>query len=325
MPKVVAISFSDLHINNWKQFNVNNARLTKDIDVLRNISRICKKHNCPALFSGDLIHNPEYMHNTVFVKLLKGYKMYFEDEGIDFYAISGNHDQCEKNTIKNISPNYLQGLNAVFKTFHLIDFKVKQTKDFKVMGIPYLSGNLGFKKCVTKLKKALDPFTTNILLVHTDFPGALDTDGREVNSNHNLPEKFKKLFNGFDLVLSGHIHRPQVIQKGKILMIGSPKQQRRDDEGCEQGYWEIYEDNTYKFVEFTTYPKFIKLKPGKEEPDTFNYYTKQPVIQKEEQETKSFTSTNSKSKLAKRYCKKKNIKDPGKIDTLINILRKTDE
>lgn len=325
MPKIIGISFSDLHIHNWKQFNESNARLTKDIDVLRNISRVCKKNNCPAFFSGDLFHNPEYLHNTVITKFLKGYKMYFEDEGIDFYAISGNHDQCEKNTIKNMSPNYLQGFNAVFKTFNLIDFKTKQTKDFKVMGIPYLSGNVGFKKSIQRAKKKLDPFTTNILLVHTDFPGALDTDGREVKSQHNLPKKFKNLFNGFDIVLAGHIHKPQIIQKGKIVMVGSPKHQRRSDAGCEQGYWEIYDDNTFKFVEFKNYPKFITLKPGEDIPDNFHYYTKTLEVKVTEQETQSFTSTNDKSKLAKRYCKKKNVTDKGKINTLVKILQKTDE
>ena len=49
-------------------------------------------------------------------------------------------------------------------------------------------------------------------MLHTDYPGARDTDGREIGSVENLNVN---TLNKFDLVLCGHIHKPlKIIKEG---------------------------------------------------------------------------------------------------------------
>ena len=61
MKKVLAIAFSDLHINDFTKFNKDNERTLNHFRVLFLIRDLCKKYKCPAIFCGDLFHKPEIM------------------------------------------------------------------------------------------------------------------------------------------------------------------------------------------------------------------------------------------------------------------------
>lgn len=52
--QVIAIVFSDLHLNIYAKFNEDNERTLNHFRVLSTIQGLCKKYNCPALFCGDL-------------------------------------------------------------------------------------------------------------------------------------------------------------------------------------------------------------------------------------------------------------------------------
>ena len=85
--EVIAIAFSDLHINLWAKFNENNHRTLNSFRVLSIIRKLCRRFNCPALFCGDLFHKAETMDQELseicYNELIEGFWI---------YAISGNHD-----------------------------------------------------------------------------------------------------------------------------------------------------------------------------------------------------------------------------------------
>ena len=49
----IAIVFSDLHMKDWKQYNLDNARTLNHLRVLFDIKDLCYKYKCPAIFCGD--------------------------------------------------------------------------------------------------------------------------------------------------------------------------------------------------------------------------------------------------------------------------------
>ena len=168
----------------------------------------------------------------------------------------------------------------------------------------------------------LDSNAKNILVLHTDYPGAKDTDGRLVDSVENLN---LNILNKFDLVLCGHIHKPQRLSK-KVYMVGAPLQQRRTDSKCELGYWLLYKDLSMEFKTLKSYPKFIDVEDAEDIKDDGNYYTVVPKTSRVKVNLNhKITKQLSKKSLAKKYMREKGIKDNKKRDLLINVLNKAEK
>lgn len=323
MKKVIAIAFSDLHINLWAKFNTNNKRTLDHFRVLELIAKACDKHKCPALFCGDLIHKPDSMDQDL--ALMVKYhlsKIWADHPRFKIFAIDGNHDLKKVNTIGNLQPGWVKFFE---NDNHLVVITpitppVPIYKDVMVYGIPYLDHNVGLNDTVKNLR-LIEGFK-NILLLHTDYPGAKDCDGRLVDSVENLNIN---VLNRFDLVLCGHIHKPQRLSK-KVYMVGAPLQQRRTDKDTDLGYWEVYEDLSMNFVSLNRYfPRFIDVESEDEIKDDGNYYTVLPKkssisVVKEHKITKNISNKT----LARRYMREKGISDKTKKELLIHILKQTE-
>jgi DNA repair exonuclease SbcCD nuclease subunit len=318
--KVAFIAFSDIQIEAWKKFSINDSRLLQNGQVLEKIHFLCKKHKCPALFGGDFYDNPKQLSNKVLSRSFEWLDRFRKDK-INIYSIHGNHDQSDKNTINSTSDNYLYMLSIAFPNVQLLSGIPTLHGEFVITGVNFLSDNVGFKNQVRKIQRSLDkdyPHLKKVLLIHSDLPGAIDTSGREIGSS-NLDFKLTKLFKGFDLVLCGHIHKPQRIRKN-ILIMGATHQQRISDSGTNMGCWLIYEDLTYQFVDLMM-PQFKYIKAGQEKPDDDHFYIeeqKKLTIQT----SKALSSFNTKNptKLVKAYLKVKKIKSASKRQILINYL-----
>lgn len=318
--EVVFIAFSDAHINLWAKFNENNGRTLNTIKVLSVIAAQCEKYKCPALFCGDLFHKPESIDQDLAVFVREEFERLAEYNWNLIY-INGNHDLKGVNRIDNMRMGWPYVFHQRFMM--CIDggrYKHSSYGDYHVYGIPYIDNNIGISNYIKKLKLSKD--VKNILLLHTDYPGAKDTDGREVGSVENLNVN---LLNKFDLVLCGHIHKPQRLSK-KVYMVGAPNQQRRTDKDCKLGYWEIYSDLSMKFIPLNQFPKFIDVESEDEIKEDGNYYTVLP------KKTSNLVNTNhkitkqlSKKTLAKKYLREKGIKESDKKELLINILKKVEE
>jgi len=314
--KPIALVFSDLHFHDFNQFNENDKRIKVTLGILE----ILKKKRLPMLFAGDWFHEDQHISNKLF-----DYSTHLGKMGLNVWGISGNHDMSETNTIDNQSPSLFKSLATMTKGINCIDFELitlTSHPDVCITGIPYLTYNIGFEDYLNKIRKngKLKKFKKKILLIHTDLHGARETDGRRIDSVQNLDKDLYKLFKGFDLVLCGHIHKPQRIRPS-IIMVGSPNQQKKSDMGGKFGYWEIYEDMTTKFKKLTT-PEFKFYDPTKDTINDYHYWV--PINKMEDSDEseipRRFTNNISRKKLAKRYCEEKGINDKKKIKALKQIL-----
>ena len=210
-----------------------------------------------------------------------------------------------------------------------LNFKSEKLGDLtliKVHGIPYIDDNAGINEYLTQLIDnhhiGKGSKYKHILMLHTTYPGAKDTDGREVEATNAINPN---LLNKFDLILCGHIHKPQKLSK-KVYMVGAPLQQRRTDSKCELGYWLLYEDLSMEFKPLKSYPKFIDVEDAEDIKEDGNYYTVVPKTSRIKVNLKhKITKQLSKKSLAKKYMREKGIKDNKKRDLLINVLNKAEK
>ena len=314
--KPIAIVFSDLHINLWSKFNEDNKRTLNSFKVLIDLSEKAHKLKIPLLSCGDLFNNPERIDQELAVLV----KDNFSNLPNNLYSISGNHDIKFRSVISEKLDSWVSVLSG-FNINNLDYSSLKLNKDTTVYGIPYIDKNVGISEYIKSIKLKTKH---NILLLHTDFPGARDSDGRRIDSVQNLNLNTLKKF---DLVLCGHIHKPQRLSK-KVYMIGSPNQLRRTDKDGNFGYWVIYKDLSIKFKELKGYPKFIDVESPDAILDDGNYYTVIPKINIDLKNTESDNNINislSKRSIAKEYLKKNGITDKSKISLLKSILKESEQ
>lgn len=327
-PKLLAIVFSDLHLNLWTKFNQNMKRTRESLRVLSFLAE--KYPRIPALFCGDLFHKGESI-DTDLLDIWETFSPYgngiynpYQPLPWEMYYIDGNHELKHRNTVEHPQNSIPTLLRKPW--MRPLNFEhARLTKDIMVHGIPYIDDNIGVNEYLSQLitqYKIGEDDKTHILMLHTTYPGAKDTDGREIESPNNLNPN---LLNKFDLILCGHIHKPQRLSK-KVYMVGCPIQQRRTDMHCKLGYWELYEDLTMVFKELKGFPKFIDVESEDQVKDDGNYYTVIPQKPRKEEVTKhKITKRLSKKALVRKYMKAKGIKDTPKKNLLISILNKTDQ
>lgn len=323
MKNLVAYVISDLHINDWAKFNENDTRTHNQMRIL--VSLLSKSYNerVPILFCGDLFHKPDMIRpellNLIFHDSLVIHTRYMGYPIM--YAISGNHEINHISKIGEYPVSWTRLFTKMFPWLVCLDYCQFLIKDnIMIHGVPYVDHNIGLSKYLKEMK--LDPKQKHILMLHTDYPGARDTDGREVGSVENLN---LNVLDRFDLVLCGHIHKPQRLSK-KVYMIGAPIQQRRTDRDCDMGYWKLYDDLSMTFVKLKGYPRFIDVESQDEIKDDGNYYTVIPKIASTPVETKhKITKQLTNKTLAKRYMKVKGIKDKNKEQLLIKVLKEADQ
>lgn len=308
--KPIALAFSDLHINMWNHFNEDNQRTLNQFRVLHILKEKCIEYNIPALFLGDLFHTPLNIDNELLNLTIHKFNI-FKDWKC--YCISGNHDMKFMNSFTKPSISWLNSFPSLIN----LDFKSIEFKSVVIYGIPYINNNIGLDRYLFKLIKNLDKSKKNILLMHSDFPGAEDTNGSKLNSSDfNI-----KLLEKFNLVLMGHIHKPQKLSKN-IIMVGAPIQQRRTDRNCSMGYWIIYNDLTTEFINLSNkFPKFIDVESQEMINDDGNYYT---IIGKGNieinNEDNNLNKGLTKKTLIRRYLKLIGEKDKEKKNILIKYL-----
>lgn len=331
MKKVIFIAFSDLHINDWSKFNADNKRTQTHFRVLSLIKKACLKYGCPALFCGDLFHKPENMSQGLLNQAFEAFNE-LDSKGFMVYGISGNHDLSSVVKIsQELKPvSWLTILSQKFRFLNSLDLDMQRFPfvvdggklNVCVWGVPYIDHNIGLNEYIKDIQ-FLEGYK-NILLLHTDYPGAKDTDGSEVNTSENLN---LNVLNRFDLVLCGHIHKPQRLSK-KTFMIGAPIQQRRTDKNCDMGYWKIYSDMTVTFTPISQdFPQFIDVASKEEVKDDGNYYTvlSGKVEVAENAQVNYISKRLSKKRLVRRYLKTKGIDDKKKESILLDIIKESED
>lgn len=321
MKKKIAIALSDIHFHDWKQFNENGRRITAHLSVWDFIDGLSSSYRLPILFEGDLFHDWLGLSNNLLGKTLGK----LVNSKSDIIAISGNHDQATTSTVKNYPENYIQLLSSLSNKWKCNDYtNIELQKGIRVHGVPYIYQNIGFVDYVNSIK--FKKKEKNILQIHSDLWGAQETDGREVGSVSGIPRQMDKVFGRFDLVLSGHIHKPMQISSN-VYMIGAPLQQRKTDKDCVMGYWFVYDDMSMEFVPLVDTPMFKEAQTT-DRTDSFHYWT----ITGEKADNKSVEgkyerSVKKTSNLAivKKYIEHQGINERRKVKALKNAIKKSEE
>lgn len=318
--QIIAIAFSDLHLNDWKQFNKNDRRIIVSDQFLLQMFQMSEELEVPALFTGDLFHTDQSLSNKIL-----GHYMEFFEKAKNIYpkarviGITGNHDSYKGYSyMRSFSYPYSPLLNCIDDDF------VQINNDTVVIGIPYLKNNKGFNDRIEKFSKDLNEYR-KILLIHTNLYGAKDPNGYEIDEVPGIPRNLGKYFKSFDLVLAGHIHKHDKLWGEKVYMIGAPFQQRSSDNNTDMGYLVIYEDLTIKFIPYEA-PGFTYYNEGEPEPDDDNYHIMIPkVFTKTNGDSKGFSNSLKKDVLAREYFKVNELKNKKRLRLLIDILNKTEE
>lgn len=327
--KPIAIACSDTHWANWKQFNKGGYRMKASFNFWLDIINKAREENIPILFAGDLVDHPKNLDNEVFGYVADIFKL-LTRYNIGFFGINGNHDFPKVNTFNEPIQGYLHSFAKLCPKITCVDFNkathyaannIYNPVEMVIHGIPYINGDVDFIEALEKRSEGVtNKKRKHILLIHRDLAGAEEPSGKVIEKDKTQDKKLKKLFKNFDLVLSGHIHKPQRIKKlgDHVYMLGATHQQRRSDMGCKMGYWIIYDDLSLKFYDLKA-PEFKYYDTEPE--DDYHLWIKRPETKKlEKTEQGDFDVKADKKDLVKSYMKKKGVKSKSKLKTAMKYL-----
>lgn len=318
----IAIASSDWHFHKFNAFNENNRRLRETAKAARMILQISTNLGIPHLFCGDMVHNPLAIDNDVAHELIETLLI----TKANTLCISGNHDMPDKNSFNGESMSYMKTLGLLGLTEMVWkDGLLEET--ILIYGFDYHDSDVHLLDSIKDYENTSEfkkDRRRKILMLHSDCPGAKTPAGIEIGEAKHFPRHLDKLFSNWDLVLFGHIHKPQKLSK-KCYMLGSPIQQTIGDIGTEMGYWTIYNDLSIEFKCLNhIFPTFKLLGRGEQPNNKRDYFIpyETPIeeIAELKNDSQEFNMSLSRKKLAQKYCRIKGIKDKGRITELINTL-----
>ena len=157
---------------------------------------------------GDVVDRRKYISYRIAHDFRKRFIGKFQELGIDFHIVIGNHDTYYKNTNKVNSMEELVGTDR-FKIY--VKPEVVEFDDVPILLVPWINDNN-----YDESMKALAKSKADILMGHLEVNGfmmnvdtVVATDGWD-----------KKLFKRFDVVFSGHFHHKS--DNGNVYYLGNP-------------------------------------------------------------------------------------------------------
>ena len=222
---------SDLHLGK----RVNEFSMLEDQwDILQKIVVFAKEHKPDAvLIAGDVYDKSLPIVEAV--QLLDRFLVWLNELGITVFIVSGNHDNAERvafgaELLKNSSVHIVQSYNGKIAPVTLSD----GYGDINIWMLPYLKPSLirrhfpdrdvnTYSDAISAaLSNAnLDISARNVLIAHQFVTGAITSESEEVSvgGSENVDGS---VFDGFDYVALGHIHRPQQICRETLRYCGTP-------------------------------------------------------------------------------------------------------
>ena len=224
---------SDLHIG--KRIGNYSTNLIEDqTDVLTKIVALAKEEQPDAiLIAGDVYDKP--MPTIEAVQLLDRFLVWLNELGISIFLISGNHDSIERmafgaELMKSSNVHIVQTYNGEMQPAVVSDAH----GEVQVWMLPHLRPssvrkhhpNTNINSCSDAVAAALgnaviNTNKRNVLVAHQFVTGSITCDSEEivVGDSENVDAA---LFDAFDYVALGHIHRPQHIKRETLRYSGTP-------------------------------------------------------------------------------------------------------
>jgi DNA repair exonuclease SbcCD nuclease subunit len=274
------IYFTDLHANEYKQHSLHHDRLEECLQVIDDVYRACKKTGASTvLFGGDLNDIPKLTYTVVMNALMNRFAAWIDKRpGIRWFAISGNHDICNKSYYKEDEAGNIEYAGSMLTAFATAFpdnfFLIDNTGQFiggdtnvnglgGVYGIPYYEHKEHYSKALDKAVTYVNgwkeefPSLSTTLLIH-QTPEGIYNSHIKADTDPNDPR-----YAIFDMVLCGHIHQSQLINK-KFLVGGNPLHRDLGDIGNDKGIWSLDladPSNTLQFISRKgKYPEFKRVR-----------------------------------------------------------------
>ena len=223
---------SDLHLG--KRVN-EFSMIDNQSDILQKIVILAKEHRPDAvLIAGDVYDKSTPTIDAV--QLLDRFLVWLNELGIAVYLIAGNHDSVERMSfgaelLKHSHVHIVQTYKGHLKPIKIED----EHGEVNIWMMPYLKPSL-VRSCfpdktidsyndavsVALSNIKIDNKSRNILLAHQFVTGAEISEGSEeiiVGGSENIDGN---LFNDFDYVALGHLHRPQFVGREAVRYCGTP-------------------------------------------------------------------------------------------------------
>lgn len=222
---------SDLHLGK----RVNEFSMLEDqSDILQKIVMLAKENKPDAvLIAGDVYDKS--MPIVEAVQLLDRFLVWLNELGITVFLVSGNHDNAERvafgaDIFKNSNIHIVHSFNSKISPIVLSD----EHGDLNVWMLPYLKPSIVKRHFPDKdiatyteavsaaLGKAnIDTAARNVLVAHQFVTGAITSESEEISvgGSENVDGS---VFDGFDYVALGHIHRPQKMGRDTLRYSGTP-------------------------------------------------------------------------------------------------------
>ena len=222
---------SDLHLGK----RVNEFSMLDDQwDILQKIVTLAKENKPDAVFIAGDIYDKS-MPIVEAVQLLDRFIVWLNELEITVFMVSGNHDSAERvafgaELFRNSNVHIVQSYNGKINPIKFTDC----FGDIYIWMLPYLKPSIVRKYFADKdintysdavssaLKTAnIDTNERNVLIAHQFVTGAITSESEEllVGSSENVNGS---LFDAFDYVALGHIHRPQNIGRPTLRYSGTP-------------------------------------------------------------------------------------------------------
>jgi len=241
---------ADWHLGNYRN-GLNNAnglnQRLLDIECrLQEVLSYANEHKIRVIiFCGDMFRDkhPDSIHLTALSKVFKQ----FRDSGINFYAITGNHDisrvHGQTHALSMFQPLALDGI-------HIID----QPTSLEIEGKRFFFFPYRFSPQASLLRDILVNNVDEFLVIHGSIEGAILNEATEyeIQDDDTVP---LQLCEGFQAVFAGHIHHHQHF--GNVWYPGSLERLTFHDEADAKGFYDVQADGTNfssTFVSVTARP-----------------------------------------------------------------------
>ena len=164
-----------------------------------------------VLHGGDMFNRSQPKENIV----SKAYGLIrnLADDEIPFIGIPGNHDRSQL-------PESL--LNFINKDIHLVNKHSSiEVNDIVILGFPFISKNPHLILSRARRIAEENLGKSFLILCHQLFNGAMFGPHQHVFKNRPDTLVTKDLPSNVKIILSGHIHRSQVLQNRRVFYTGS--------------------------------------------------------------------------------------------------------
>jgi len=202
--------------------------------ILQKIVTLAKDNKPDAVFLAGDIYDKS-MPIVEAVQLLDRFLVWLNELGIAVFIVSGNHDSAERmafgaDLLRNSNVHIVQSYSGKMNPIQVTD----SFGDVNVWMLPYLKPSIVRKHftdkdissysdaVATAISSAqIDSNQRNVLIAHQFVTGAITSESEEilVGGSENVDGS---LFDAFDYVALGHLHRPQNVGRPTLRYCGTP-------------------------------------------------------------------------------------------------------